>query len=84
MTDDIVARLRRRTDPSQMLMCDPPKPAPDSLSYEAAAEIERLRGRVNLLAGYLTGALNVIERFVGWDTSEARAALREASDDAAT
>ena len=45
MTDDIVARLRLRTDPSQMLMCYPPRPAPDMLCCEAADEIERLRER---------------------------------------
>ena len=45
MTDDIVARLRLRTDPSQMLMCYPPRPAPDMLCCEAAAKIERLRER---------------------------------------
>ena len=40
---DITERLRLRTDPTQMLMCCPPRPAPDRLCYEAAAEIERLR-----------------------------------------
>ena len=39
---DITERLRLRNDPSQMLMCYPPRPAPDMLCYEAAAEIERL------------------------------------------
>jgi hypothetical protein len=48
-------------------------------------EIDRLRARIELLSGYLRGALNVIEGFVACDTSDARAALeREASDDAAT
>ena len=40
---DITERLRLRTDPSQMLMCYPPRPAPDMLCYAAADEIERLR-----------------------------------------
>jgi hypothetical protein len=44
---------------------------------EAADEIERLRKRVELLEGYLNGALNVIEGFVHCDTTEARKALRE-------
>jgi hypothetical protein len=82
MTDDFIVDLK-----GYILMehrfpreawCDP-----DDVQA-ALDEIEQLRGRVNLLAGYLTGALNVIDRFVGWDTSEARAALGEASDDAAT
>ena len=41
----------------------------------AADEIERLRKRVNLLEGYLSGALNVVEGFVHCDTKEARKAL---------
>jgi len=44
---------------------------------EAADEIERLRKRVELLEGYLNGALNVIEGFVHCDTTEARKALGE-------
>jgi len=40
-------------------------------------EIERLRKRVELLEGYLNGALNVIEGFVHCDTTEARKALGE-------
>jgi hypothetical protein len=40
---DITERLRLRTDPSQMLMSYPARPARDMLCYEAAAEIERLR-----------------------------------------
>jgi len=42
----------------------------------AADEIEQLRKRVELLEGYLNGALNVIEGFVHCDTTEARKALR--------
>ena len=38
-------------------------------------EIERLSKRVELLEGYLNGALNVIEGFVHCDTTEARKAL---------
>jgi hypothetical protein len=48
---DITERLRLRNDPSQMLMCYPPRPAPDMLCYEAAAEIERLRAKVEALEG---------------------------------
>ena len=44
---------------------------------EAADEIERLRKRVELLEGYLNGALNVVEGFVHCDTTEARQALGE-------
>ena len=40
---DIVTKLRERTDYSAMLLCDPPRPAPDRLCHEAAGEIERLR-----------------------------------------
>jgi len=43
----------------------------------AADEIERLRKRVELLEGYLNGALNVIEGFVHCDTTEARKTLGE-------
>ena len=43
MTDDIVARLRSRTDPSIILTSYPPKTAPDRLCHDAADEIERLR-----------------------------------------
>jgi hypothetical protein len=71
MADDIVARLRASNFNWD---CD-----------EAADEIERLRARVDLLSGYLRGALNVIEGFVACDTSDARAALAgEKADDAAT
>jgi hypothetical protein len=70
MTDDIVARLRAGKFNWD---CD-----------EAADETERVRARVDLLFGYLRGALNVIEGFVACDTEDARAALEgEASDDAA-
>jgi len=40
-------------------------------------EIERLRKRVELLDGYLRGALDVVENFVYCDTTEARKALGE-------
>ena len=48
---------------------------------KAEAEIERLRARIELLSGYLNGALNVIEGFVACDTAEARAALDEEKAD---
>lgn len=57
---DIVERLRREED---------------RLDDEAADEIERLRKRVELLEGYLNGALNVVEGFVHCNTKEARKAL---------
>jgi hypothetical protein len=59
---DIVERLRREED---------------RLDDEAADEIERLRKRVNLLEGYLRGALNVVENFAHCDTTDARQALGE-------
>jgi hypothetical protein len=43
---------------------------------EAADEIERLRKRIELLEGYLSGALNVVEGFAHCDTKEARKALK--------
>jgi hypothetical protein len=46
----------------------------DSL-LAAEVEIERLRKRVELLEGYLNGALNVVESFVHCATTEARKAL---------
>ena len=72
MTDDIVARLRDTKRQRTWWHRD---------RLEAADEIERLRARIELLSGYLNGALNVIEGFVACDTAEARAALGEASDD---
>ena len=48
-----------------------------AIGEKAADEIERLRERVELLEGYLNGALNVIEGFVHCDTTEARKALVE-------
>jgi len=41
----------------------------------AADEIERLRQRVELLEGYLNGALNLVENFAHCDTTDARKAL---------
>jgi hypothetical protein len=43
----------------------------------AADEIERLRKRVELLEGYLNGALNLVENFAHCDTTDARKALGE-------
>lgn len=42
-------------------------------------EIERLRKLTDLIAGHLTGALNVVENFTSHDTSEARAILADAA-----
>ena len=76
MTDDIVARLRRYADWQGLAGY-----FSDDLK-EAADEIERVRARVDLLSGYLRGALSVIERFVSCDTEDARAALEgEKKDD---
>ena len=47
---DIVVRLRLRTDPSQMLMSYPARPAPDMLCHEAADLIERLRAALTTIA----------------------------------
>jgi nitroimidazol reductase NimA-like FMN-containing flavoprotein (pyridoxamine 5'-phosphate oxidase superfamily) len=44
---------------------------------EAADEIERLRKRVELLEGYLNGALDFVEGFSHCYTEEARKALGE-------
>jgi hypothetical protein len=76
MTDDIVTRLRLKTDPSQMLMCCPPRPAPDMLCYEAADEIERLRA---LLADNLDwGERHMHEKHAALDEIERlRAVLLE-------
>ena len=68
MVDDIVKTLRERADLPGMWAVRPN-------FIEAADEIERLRARVDLLSGYLRGALSVIERFVSCDTEDARAAL---------
>ena len=69
MTDYIVMRLRRYADWQGLAGY-----FSDDLK-EAADEIERGRARVDLLSGYLRGALNVIEMFVSCDTEDARAAL---------
>lgn len=47
---DIVVRLRLRTDPSQMLMSYPARPAPDMLCHEAADLIDRLRAALTTIA----------------------------------
>ena len=52
---DITERLRLRTDPTQMLMCYPARPAPDMLCYEAAAEIEQLRAEIAALQAECEG-----------------------------
>lgn len=56
---DLVERLRERTSYSEMLLCHPPRPAPDHLCQEAAdriealeAENERLRAVVREIAEY--------------------------------
>jgi len=49
----------------------------DSKLDEAATEIERLRKRVELLEGYLNGALDFVEVFAHCCTEEARKALGE-------
>ena len=59
---DIVERLRDLGDLAQD-------------AYKAAYEIERLRQRVELLEGYLNGALNLVENFAHCDTTDARKAL---------
>ena len=48
-----------------------------NIGYDAADEIERLRKRVELLEGYLNGALELVENFAHCDTTDARKALRE-------
>ena len=52
---DIETRLRLRTDPTQMLMSYPARPAPDMLCYEAAAEIEQLRAEIAALQAECEG-----------------------------
>jgi hypothetical protein len=75
MTDDIVARLRLRNDPSMMLMCYPSRPAPDMLCYEAADRIEQLEAALQKYAD---------EEYNGYNAcgKHARAALEgEKKDD---
>ena len=69
---DLVERLRERTSYSEILLCHPPRPAPDRLCHEAAdriealeAENERLREALGLADAALRGAnmnMNVVER----------------------
>jgi len=50
MTDDLVKQLRKRTDPTQMLLTDPPQPARDRLCWEAADRIEQLEAALRPFA----------------------------------
>ena len=54
--DDLVKRLRERTDPTQMLLTDPPQPARDRLCWEAASRIEQLEEALDDVASYLPRA----------------------------
>jgi hypothetical protein len=60
-------------------MCDPPKPAPDRLSYEAADEIERLRQKVESLRFLADHHRNIGEdlALARGDNERLRAALRQ-------
>lgn len=53
MNDDLVARLRGRTSYGEILLCHPPRPAPDHLCHEAADRIEALRAEVERLKARL-------------------------------
>ena len=46
---DLVERLRERTSYSEILLCHPPRPAPDRLCHEAADRIEALEAEVERL-----------------------------------
>lgn len=46
MSEDIVKRLRERTDPDRLLLTNPPRQPPDRLCQQAADEIERLRAEL--------------------------------------
>jgi len=74
---DEIEQLRDELDTWMSVFPDiaPESVLPDRSNLEK--EIERLRKRVELLEGYLNGALNVIEGFVHCDTTEARKALKE-------
>ena len=82
---DITERLRLRTDPTQMLMCYPARPAPDMLCYEAAAEIERMRAALSEIVeechntGY--GDPTVMERMIDRIEETASDAMRERQND---
>ncbi len=75
-TTDIVMKLRERTDWSTMLLCDPPRPAPDRLCHDAADEIERLRAALDSITKVprSEAAYAIIQVF-------ARAALPKGSND---
>ena len=49
---------------------------PEQVMSDAADEIERLQKRVELLEGYLNGALDFVEGFAHCYTEEARKALK--------
>ena len=82
---DITERLRLRTDPTQMLMSYPARPAPDMLCYEAAAEIERMRAALSEIVeechntGY--GDPTVMERMIDRIEETASDAMRERQND---
>lgn len=48
-SDDLVERLRERTSYSEILLCHPPRPAPDRLCHEAADRIEALEAENMML-----------------------------------
>ena len=77
---DIVERLRQRTDYSMMLSCDPPRPAPDSLCYEAADEIERLRAALRTIANGPWDADQSYATLFAELVREARAALPKGAE----
>ena len=78
---DITERLRLRTDPSQMLMSYPARPAPDMLCYEAAAEIETLRAALSEIVEECRNDPIVMDRMIDRIEETARAALKEKTDD---
>lgn len=75
MTEDdklLVERLRWRVSPSEILLVDPPRPAPDRDCHYAAdrieaqaAEIERLREAGNDL-GFYAGHEDACDCVKGW------------------
>ena len=54
---DLVERLRERTSYGEILLCHPPRPAPDRLCHEAADRIEALEAENERLRGALIDVL---------------------------
>lgn len=76
MNEDLVARLRERNSYGEILLCHPPRPAPDHLCHEAADRIEALEAeneRLRQTGAFLLARLDDLE----WLDGQLEATARE-------